>query len=36
MAAVREKLAVRRLSPGSDASQAEIAEWIKGSFRLDD
>lgn len=35
MAAVRERLAGRPLAPGSEASDAELREWIEGTFRLD-
>jgi hypothetical protein len=35
MAAIREKLAGRPLSPGRGSSDAEIEAWIKDSFRLD-
>ena len=35
MAAIREKLAGRPLSPARDSSDAEVQEWIRDSFRLD-
>jgi hypothetical protein len=35
MAAIRERLAGRPLQPGLEASDAELREWIAGTFRLD-